>query len=173
MIVTVTLNAKGYGELDSSQIQLAVVPAGRQFDVGDGNGSFAHPRITSIHVAVQVGLMQPKQFALPPVSAIRLDRANDSISAVTMNPYGVPIDLDHAYGFLVAFDRTGHIIGGASTDLLYPEHTNLPPRARLPVAFSLFAVPMSRVDRSGSRSIPDRFVRRPGHSDLRLDASSS
>jgi hypothetical protein len=147
VIVTVTLYARGFGELDSRQIRVAVVPAGQRFGLGDGEGSFAHVRITSIHVAVQVGWMQPKHVALPHVWAIRLDRGNDSIAAVTTNPYDVPINLDNASGFLVAFDRTGQIIGGANTDLLYPERTNLPPHAPLPVDIPLFAIPMGRVDR--------------------------
>jgi hypothetical protein len=148
--VTVSLYAGGVG-YDRRQIAIATVPAGRRFYVGDGEATAAGGRITRMQVAIQVKAMRPKLYLLPSVSRIRFDRFNDGVSAEITNPYSAALNLYNAEGFLVAFGRSGRIVGGTSIQLANPVsgQTSLAPGAHLRVEFPLIAVSIKRLARAG------------------------
>ena len=149
--VTVSLDASGVGPYDSRQIAIATVPTGRRFYVGDGEGTAAGGRITRMRVAIEVKAMRPRLYLLPSVSKIRFDRFNNGVTAVITNPYSAPLNLYHADGFLVAFGRSGRVIGGTLIQLANPVsgQTSLAPGAHPRVEFPLIAVPFKRLAHVG------------------------
>jgi hypothetical protein len=153
--VSVSLYAgKHLGEVDGHDYTIPVIPAGRRFYIGDHAASARNPiRITRISVTAEVRAMKPKRSVLPPVSSIRIDKANHEVTAEMTNPYSTAINLDNATGYAVFFDRSGRVIGGAKTAPLADPaagSTKLKPGAHLRVRFlSLAGVPIARMARAG------------------------
>jgi hypothetical protein len=141
---------KRVGVLYGHDFSIGVIPAAQRFVVGDGGANLGVP-ITRVRATVRIRAMQPHHRALPPISAIRIDRRDSGVTAEIQNPYTTAIDLFRASAYAVVFDRRGRVIGGGSSSPLAAAvggPAKLAPGGYLPVAVRISGVPMAKVVRA-------------------------
>jgi hypothetical protein len=92
---------------------LRVIPAGKTIYVG-GSSSFGSAlQIARIRVSVTHVASRPKKrHVLPPVTDVRIDRANRRVIGTLTNPYRTRMSSDDFTPSVVFYDRSGRIIGG-------------------------------------------------------------
>jgi hypothetical protein len=102
-----------FGIVAGASSTLAVVPAGSKVYLGGGwtDG----PSVRDIRVRVDVDSEVGKRYRLPPVTKVRIDRANRTLTATVTNPYRTPISIYRpTFASTVFFDRRGTVIGGSA-----------------------------------------------------------
>jgi hypothetical protein len=144
------LGPRSFGAFYGRDFQIAVIPAGSRFVVGDGGEDFG-VRITGITATVRVRAMRPKRSELAQVSSVRIDRRRSEVTAVMTNPFAGAINLYDASAYAVVLDRAGRVVGGGSSAPLAaalggPATVAL--GGRLPFAVSVAGAPMARVARA-------------------------
>jgi hypothetical protein len=93
--------------------QVRVIPAGDTIYVGgddslDGAVEVARIRVSVTHVSSR----PTKRYTLPPVSNVKIDRANRRVTGTLTNPYRTRMSTYDYTPSVVFYDRGGRVIGG-------------------------------------------------------------
>jgi hypothetical protein len=114
------------GELAMSwERTLGVIPAGQTVYLGYFWN--AVERVRRLRVSVQVGSEVKKQFVLPHVTGIRIDRGAGQVSGTFVNPYNQPLFIYsvRTLNTAVFFDRQGRVIGSGDLCDVYAGSSSL------------------------------------------------
>lgn len=95
--------------------QVRVIPAGDTIYIGSSDGSFdGAVDVAKIRIsATEVSSRPTKRYTLPPVSDIKLDRANQRVTGTLTNPYRTRMSSYDYSPSAVFYDRGGRVIGGS------------------------------------------------------------
>jgi hypothetical protein len=70
--------------------------------------------IKSLLLTVTVGATKPKQYELPPVTGVKVDRSTGAVTGAMTNPYSQSISVHDYRPTYVIYNAKGRIIGGGS-----------------------------------------------------------
>jgi hypothetical protein len=95
--------------------QVRVIPAGDAIYLGGDDSLNGAVQVSRIRVSVaQVSSRPTRRYTLPPVTDVKIDRANRRVTATLTNLYTTRISTYDYTPNVVFYDRGGHVIGGSA-----------------------------------------------------------
>jgi hypothetical protein len=102
------------GQLGLVSPRTRVIPAGDAIYIGGDSSLTGWIQVARVRVSItEVSSRPTKRYRLPPVSDIRIDRAQHRVTGTLTNPYATRISTYDYWQSAVFYDRGGHVIGGS------------------------------------------------------------